>query len=193
MPLDLDALKGFLSINNIAIKGIIHIGSFDPKIKILYNSLNIHDNNIVWIQFEKNDTEQTNLFTIKIDENDDLTPLRCNLECCMDEPRLIITEIDTIQSFKEFIAKNQIDMSEYNFWNFDYVGFNLKILKNAQDYLKYADIIYTDINTDVLSEQTSNKQQIDFLLKTHGLNSVEDIKEGKWWETQMYKTLYIRL
>ena len=84
-------------------------------------------------------------------------------------------------------------MCEYNFWNFDYVGYNLKILKGAQDYLKYADIIYTDINTSVLSEQTNNKKNIDDLLKSQGLTSIEDIKEGKWWETQMYKTLYLRL
>jgi hypothetical protein len=193
MPLGLDTLKRYLCNNNINIKGIIHIGSFDPKIKILYNSLNIHDNNIVWIQFEKNDTDQTNVFTTKIGENCVLTPLRCNLECCIDEPELIITEIDTMQSFKEFITKNHIDICEYNFWNFDYVGFNLKILKNAQDYLNCVDIIYTDINTDILSEQTSNKDMIDLLLKTHGLTSVEDIKEGKWQETQIYKTLYIRL
>ena len=78
MPLELDALKRFLTTNNIDIKGIIHIGSFDPKIKILYNSLNIHDNNIVWIQFEKSDSELTNLFTTRIDEIGLVGPSRCN-------------------------------------------------------------------------------------------------------------------
>ena len=206
MSLNFDNIKNYITHNNINVKGILHIGPYDEEVKQMYNTLNVHDNNIIWIAPETSINQKTsnfsNLFRLTIDEpnlayryNNRLNDNNCVLECCKDGPTMYINEIDSIkiQSLKEFMNDNKIDPTEYNFWNFDSVGINLKIFQGSQEYLKYVDMIYTDINTTNLNEQSLNKRELDSLLKTNGLLSIDDIKEGKWWEFQMYKSLYIRM
>jgi len=206
MSLNFENIKKYITNNNLAIKGILHIGAYDEEVKKMYNELNIHDNNIIWVDSESTDNgmvyTMSNLFRLTIDEtspayiyNNRLNNNNCILECCKDSPKIYVNELNNIktQSLKEFINYNNLDPADYNFWNFDSIGINLKIFQGAQEYLKYVDIVYTDINSTNLSQQNSDKRALDSLLKNNGLIAIDDIKEGKWWEFQMYKSLYIRM
>ncbi len=61
-----------------------------------------------------------------------------------------------------------INLKKLNFWNLDIQGSELNAVKSAEQYLKYADAIYTEINTEYVYENCSLLSEMDTFLKEHG-------------------------
>lgn len=204
MPFNLDSLQKYALENNIALKGVIHLGSHNHGIQSMYNTLNIHNNNIIWIE---SDTAKANFnikfgipncFTTIIDEHkpfinydNQQQKTLCTLECCVNEPHLVITEVDDNQTrtLTEFFEITNLDPMEFNIWNFDALGSEFRILKSSQNLLKFADIIYTGINSTEITKKNNVESDIDTLLKEHGLIRIETIKNEDNW----CMALYIRI
>jgi hypothetical protein len=205
MPFDLEGIKKYLKECNISVKGILHVGSKSDQIQATYNSVNVHDNNIIWVESDKVKAAKNiakglpNCFTTIIDTPDvDLrkyyinqVPLHCLASCCNDVPKLILTELENseTQTLEEFMNKNNFDPSEFNIWNFDCMGSEFRIFKGSQNLLKFADIIYTGVNSTEITKKSNMKSDIDTLLGQHGLRRVETIKNEDNW----CMALYIRI
>jgi len=203
MPFNLESIKKFANDSNISFSGVIHVGTHSKNINQMYNLLNIHDNNIIWVESDKKRAQENqsnglpNVFTTIIDELDsaviynnkhnlELQP--CTLECCIEVPKLIISETNDykIQPLKDFLELNNFDPCEYNVWNFDCNGSELRIFRGAQHLLKYVDIIYTGVNSTEISKKNNTMSEIDQLLNKHGLIRVETIKNEDNWCMAIY-------
>jgi hypothetical protein len=203
MPFDLENIKRYIKECNISLKGVLHVGSKSDTIQILYNSINIHNNNIIWVESDKIKAEKNlaiglpNCFTTVIDSPEKVTtykyvlPTHCIEICCNTSPQLIITEGENSEtlSLQEFMDKNNFDPAEYNFWNFDSMGSEFRIFKGSQHLLKFADIIYTGVNSTEITKKSNRNSEIDTLLGQHGLRRVETIKNEDNW----CMALYIRI
>jgi hypothetical protein len=204
MPFNSESIKKYLIDCNISIKGVLHVGSKSDNIQAIYNSVNVHNNNIIWVESDKLKAAKNielglpNCFTTIIDNPDNVkkhnsnqAPLNCQLECCIDLPKLIITELDNseTQTLEEFMAKNNFDPAEFNVWNFDCMGAEFRIFKGSQNLLKFVDIIYTGVNSTVITKKSDIKSDFDVLLKSYGLTRIETIKNDDNW----CMALYIRI
>ena len=137
MPFNLEGIKKYISECNITVKGVLHVGSQNDIVRSIYNSINVNDNNIIWVESDRIKAARNigngavNCFTTIIDEPTSATlyyseaaVIRCNLECCIGEPQLILSELENTsrQTLHEFLTKNNFDPAEFNFWNFDSIG-----------------------------------------------------------------------
>lgn len=205
MPFDLEGIKKYLKECNISVKGVLHVGSKSDQIQAVYNSINVHENNIIWVESDKIKAAKNiakglpNCFTTIIDTPDvDLrkyytnqAPLHCGAPCCVDSPKLILSELENseTQTLEEFMAKNNFDPSEFNIWNFDCMGSEYRIFKGSKNLLKFADIIYTGVNSTEITKKSNRNSEIDTLLGQYGLRRVETIKNEDNW----CMALYIRI
>lgn len=205
MPFDLEGIKKYLKECNISVKGVLHVGSKSDQIQAVYNSINVHENNIIWVESDKIKAAKNiakglpNCFTTIIDTPDvDLrkyytnqAALHCGASCCVDSPKLILSELENseTQTLEEFMAKNNFDPPEFNIWNFDCMGSEYRIFKGSKNLLKFADIIYTGVNSTEITKKSNRNSEIDTLLGQYGLRRVETIKNEDNW----CMALYIRI
>lgn len=201
MPFDLEGIKKYLKDCNINVKGILHVGTKSDIIQTIYNSINVHDNNIIWVESDKIKAAKNiarglpNCFTTLIDTPVQRTynqpPLHCHSECCIHAPKLILTELEDsqTQTLEEFMSKNNFDPAEFNVWNFDSMGSEFRIFNGSQNLLKFADVIYTGVNSTEITKKSNMKSELDVLLGRHGLRRVETIKNEDNW----CMALYIRI
>jgi hypothetical protein len=204
MPFNLEGIKKYLQECNITVKGVLHVGSKSDNIQALYNSINVHDSNIIWVESDKVKAAKNiarglpNCFTTVIDTVDksilnystEKSPY-CSDDCCSVCPKLILTELENseILSLAEFMEKNNFDPSEFNVWNFDSMGSEFRIFQGSQELLKFADVIYTGVNSTEITKKSNRNSEIDTLLGQHGLRRVETIKNEDNW----CMALYIRI
>jgi hypothetical protein len=193
---DLENLKIYINENNFTLKGAIHIGKYLNDVHSFYNLMNIHDNNIIWIHSENSKSANNmKIFSTTIDglnTQDQFTNEQiCYLECCIDTPKLLISDINInkSQTLSNFMIDNNFDPSEYNLWYFDCCGTELQILKEAKNYLKYVDIIYTGVCSTNINNSTDLLPEIDNLLFLHKFKRVNIIQKDMFW----HSAIYIRL
>jgi len=202
MPFNQDGIKKFVQECNINIKGVLHVGSQNDGIKTLYNALNVHDNNIIWVESDLTKAANNkakgfpNIFTTIIDQPDEIVeyipsqdvPCDCSCSLCKDAPTLIITEVDNMKmlNLNDFMRHNNFDPAEFNIWNFDTMGSEYRIFKGAENLLKHADIIYTGVNSTEITKKNNRNSEIDQLLRKNGLFRVETIKNEDNWCMALY-------
>ena len=200
MPFDLESLKTYSKEYNIVFKGALHVGSHNLLINATYNLLNIHNNNIIWTETDLDKALYNqmnnipNVFTTTIDEStsgksySNLENLHCPMECCLESPKLVVSEINSykIQGLSEFLEHNNFDPSEYNLWNFDCMGAEYRIFKGSEHLLKFADVIYTGVNSTEITKNSNTNSEIDVLLEAHGLRRVETVKNDDNWCMALY-------
>jgi len=203
MPFDLEGIKKYIEECNIQVRGILHVGSKSDTIQTIYNSINVHDNNIIWVESDKIKAARNiakglpNCFTTIIDEKKHNTyksthaPYYCPKLCCIEEPQLIMEELEITErlTLNEFMEQNNFDPAEFNVWNFDSMGSEFRIFRSASNLLKFADVIYTGVNSTEVTKKSTVKSELDTLLKAHGLCRVETIKNEDNW----CMALYIRI
>jgi len=203
MPFDLEGIKKYIEECNIQVRGILHVGSKSDTIQTIYNSINVHDNNIIWVESDKIKAARNiakglpNCFTTIIDEKKYNTyksthaPYYCPKLCCIEEPQLIMEELEITErlTLNEFMEQNNFDPAEFNVWNFDSMGSEFRIFRSASNLLKFADVIYTGVNSTEVTKKSTVKSELDTLLKAHGLCRVETIKNEDNW----CMALYIRI
>lgn len=196
-----NSIKKYLRENNIDVRGVLHVGSKSDSIQSTYNSINVHENNVIWIESDMDKAARNlanglkNCFTTIIDEKPAHNYVSshnfCSGECCKEAPQLLLAELEIkkMQTLAEFMATNNFDPKEFNIWNFDTMGSELRIFKSSPQLLQFADAIYTGVNSTEITKKSTVKSELDTLLRAHGLCRVETIKNEDNW----CMALYIRL
>lgn len=190
---DLEKLKIYTNENNFTLKGAIHIGKYTTDVRSFYNLMNIHDTNIIWVDSQNRKTDNNmKIFSTTIDglntQDQFINEQICYLECCIDVPKLLISDINInkSQTLSNFMIDNNFDPSEYNLWYFDCCGTELQILKEAQNYLKYVDIIYTGVCSTDINNSIDLLPEIDNLLFLHQFKRVNIIQKDLFWCSAIY-------
>jgi FkbM family methyltransferase len=207
-------LRKLLMQHNVNISGILHIGSHLCEEKEIYNNiLHIDDSNIIWIdaideitQVNKqrgipncytavlDETERDTTFKITRNEKkNDFSLMSSSLLDLgthkTDYPDIVVVcEIPVrTQTLCQFIDRNSIDIKKFNVWNIDVQGSELSIFRGSKELLKYADCIYSEVNTQEVYKGCGQLHDLDTLLIEEGFERVyTEIYESKGWGDAIY-------
>lgn len=172
---------------NIPVKGILHLGAHICEEKTAYNQEGVKDSNIVWIdgnpilvnQLKQqgvqniffaliDNTEHMSLFNIASNnQSSSILDFGTHSEHHSHVSFTGSMELPTT-TLKKFIETNNINIKQLNFWNLDIQGVELRALKSAEDYIQYADAIYTEVNYEEVYKNCDKIWQIDAFLLEKG-------------------------
>jgi FkbM family methyltransferase len=193
------------------IRGILHIGAHTCEEKTDYNAAGISDRNIYWIEAtqekvdinKKNgiqnifkaaiyDTEKDIEFNIS---HDSLTTWSSGSSSILPfgthsnwYPHITMVKTETMKTTRldKWIQENTIPIERLNFWNLDIQGVELQALKSAGEYLKYADILYVEVNLQELYKGCALLPEIDFFLQDIGFQRVAIEMAAQGWGDALY-------
>jgi len=209
MLIKINDVSKILTDNNIEIRGILHVGAHECEEKEAYNTvLGVKDDNIIWVDanedlIEKNKASGIpNCFTAALDRTaHEATFYLTNngqssslLEFGLHSkyhPHVKVTNQRTVhtETLSNFFNRISMDPSKFNIWNFDIQGSELDVFKGSPDMLKFADLIYTEVNTAQVYKKCGELTEMDEFLATHGFKRVQtNMTQFKWGDA-----VYIRV
>lgn len=201
MLLKCEEINNILLSKNININGIFHLGAHQCEEIVFYNKLGIKNENIVWIDaIPANVNAVTNrgipnVYNAVITDKDD-EEIVFNISNNVQSSSVLelgthsqehpgIVYIDKIQvksiTIDTFFERNNIDASKYDFWNFDIQGAELMALTGASESLKYARVLYLEVNEKELYKNCGLMNEIDEYLSKYNFKRVlTNITEHGW-------------
>ena len=197
-----------LQKRGISIRGIIHIGAHECEERGVYNKSGITDDNIEWVEANPALAAKMNEQGIKVyntgilDKEEEIPFFITNngqsssfLQFgthAKSYPHIKYVKILKIktQTLASFIENNNIPIHERNFWNLDIQGVELNALKSAGDFIKFADVIFTEVNTQEVYKGCSKLAELDEYLLSQGLVRVDTVM---WGNDGWGDALYVRV
>ena len=194
-------INDFLLSKNININGIFHIGAHQCEEMGFYNKLGIKKEDIVWIDaIPANVAAVTNrgipnVYTAVITDKDDeeiVFNISNNVQSSsvlelgthsQEHPGIVYVDKIHVKSITidTFFERNNIDASKYDFWNFDIQGAELMALTGASESLKYARVLYLEVNEKELYKNCGLMNEIDTYLSKYNFKRVlTNITEHGW-------------
>jgi len=79
-----------------------------------------------------------------------------------------------------------LDPADYNFMNIDVQGYELEVLKGAENLLNNIDYVYTEINVAEVYANAPHVDELDKFLSTYGFSRVETDLSGTTWGDAFY-------
>jgi len=214
MIIPVEELLKVLDTYKINIKGVIHIGAHLCEEKEFYNNiLKVDDTNIIWVdaieEITKINKERgiPNCYTAVLDEvereavfkitrRNDENSLNCMSSSLLDfgthatdHPNVVVAGTRNVrtETLQQFVDKNNIHISKFNFWNLDIQGSELHVLRSSKNLLKYADCIYTEVNTKEVYKGCGRVEELDRLLLEEGFIRVyTHVYESFGWGDAVY-------
>lgn len=180
----LDLLKQY----NIDVTGVFHIGAHECEELDFYKRLNITPESVIWIDAMQSKVDLAkerripNVYQYIVSDEDDkeLTfHVTNNVQSSsilelgthkVEHPHIHVVNTFVAKSITvdSFFKINNLDSSKYNFWNFDIQGAELLALKGAEQSLKYAKILYLEVNKNELYKGCALLDELDTFLKERG-------------------------
>lgn len=189
------------------IGGIVHIGAHECEELNDYVNNGIPHEKIMWFEAQKELVEKTkklhpktNIYHAVLSDVDNQSRNFIVTNNYMSSSLLELKEhlkehphvyeikrypILTI-TFKTFIEKNKIDLTDYNFLNIDIQGHELAVLKGMGLYLDQFDYIYTEVNTKELYSECSLLDDMDDFLNQHNFQRVNIRMTDHGWGDAFY-------
>jgi len=208
MLIRFENISKILLENNIKIFGSFHIGAHECEEMHFYNQLGLKSENIVWIDAIPSKVNEAtnrgipNVYNAVITDKDDeeiVFNISNNGQSSSvlefgthshEHPEVVYVDKINLKSITidTFFERNNIDASNYNFWNFDIQGAELMALKGSIQSIKYAKAIYLEVNEKELYKNCGLITEIDaFLLEYNFKRVLTNILHHGWGDA-----LYIR-
>jgi len=206
MLIDTAAIKSILDILKIPVTGVFHIGAHDCEELPFYKSLGVESDKIVWIDAIQSKVDQAkskdipNIYQAVVTDKDDETVVFhesnnvqsssiLNLKTHLQEHPWVEyvkhTSMQTV-TVDTFFKRNNLDASQYNFWNLDIQGAELLALKGAEESLKFATALYLEVNEKELYENCALIGDIDKFLLERGFSREKTIITEHGWGDALY-------
>ncbi len=206
MLIPYDRIKDILNAHNISITGAFHIGAHECEEIPFYQQLQLSLINVIWLDAipqkikEAKERGIPNVYHAVITDKDDeeVTFHVSNngqsssvLEFgthAQEHPWVTYVEniVQKSTTICSFVQKNQIQLSKYNFWNFDIQGAELMALKGAGDLIKHAAAIYLEVNEKELYKGCGLIGEIDAFLLEYGFTRVDTEMTIHGWGDALY-------
>ena len=206
MLISFEEISKVLLSKNIHIKGCLHIGAHNCEELYFYNQLGIKPQDIVWIDAIPSKVTEAlqrgipNVYNAVItDKNDEEIVFNISnngqsssvLEFgthSQEHPDVVY--IDKIKqksiTIDTFFERNNIDASKYDFWNFDIQGAELMALKGAVQSIKYAKVLYLEVNEKELYKNCGQINEIDIFLSKYNFKRVLTEMTIHGWGDALY-------
>jgi FkbM family methyltransferase len=195
-----------LKNNKIEIKGVLHIGAHECEELGFYNKLGISKDNIIWIDGNKEKVTQAknkgiqNVFygvisnrdsqivEFKITNNGQSSSILELGSHANHHPDVHFVEkqIHSTITVDSFYKRNSLDMSKYDFWNFDIQGAELKALQGAKKSIEYAKALYLEVNTEEVYKECGLIDEIDSFLATYNFKRIITTITPFGWGDALY-------
>jgi FkbM family methyltransferase len=182
------------ALNNLSLKGIIHVGAHLLEENSLYRKLNL---DVFWIEANPkiaalfpnvtcavvSDVVEDVEFIIS--NNTQSSSLLKMKHHSIVYPNIIeVEKIKTKTTTLNDLIKNP---EKYDAINLDIQGAELKALKGATNILPFIRAIYSEVNKEELYENCAKIEEIDTFLKSYGFNRIMTRWEGNTgWGDALY-------
>lgn len=197
-----------LAAANIHCKGVLHVGAHECEELGFYQRLGIAKENCVWLDAVQSKVNQAtargipNVFkAVVTDKDDDTVTFRLtnNVQSssvlefgthAKHHPHVhFVSETqETTVTLDTFFQRQQLDPSQYDFWNFDIQGAEMLALKGAPKALRHAKALYLEVNTEEVYKGCAKMDELDAFLGSLGFKRViTDITQFGWGDA-----LYVR-
>jgi len=206
MLITFEEVNQIIKSNNINLNGAFHIGAHECEELYCYNYLGIKNEDIVWIDaipFKVDEAKNRgipNVYNAVITDKDD-EPVTLNITNniqsssvlelgthLQEHPDVFNTAMFHSKSITidTFFKRNNIDASKYDFWNFDIQGAELMALKGAIKSIKYAKVIYLEVNEKELYKNCGLLNEIDDFLLNYNFKRVFTRMTPHGWGDALY-------
>lgn len=170
-------------------KGIVHIGAHECEERVGYNSGNISDEKIIWIEGQKTLCDKISksvpnirIYNLVVSDQDDkeVNFIVTNNYQSSSIPELKdhkkfyphIVEVERSQvktkTLDAFLFEQKEDMRQYNFLCVNIQGAELLALKGATKFLEYLEYLHLGVNTSHLYKDCALMSEIDDFLRPFG-------------------------
>jgi len=209
MLIESQRVINILTAFKIKVNGVLHVGAHHCEEQPFYNNdLKIGDEHIIWVDANpelvkyNNDLGKSNVYCAALD--DDVRTVNFNITNNGQSSSLLKLGIHkqfypgidvvkritvTTEKLSSFFDRIEKDPSKYNFWNFDIQGSEYNVFKGSEHFLKYADIIYTEVNTADVYIGCGKLDELDKLLAKYNFRRVDTIMTGAQWGDAIYVKL----
>lgn len=187
------------------VRGILHIGAHECEEDVSYRLNGVTD--IVWIEaipslYEKMKNKGHNIHNYVV--SDSVHDVTLNIANNGQSSSILelgthsyhypnikyvgeySTTTNTIANIYNDLGLNQ---QQYNFWNLDIQGAELKALIGAGDILKNVDFIYTEINIEHVYKDCGTVDQVDKYLCQYGFTRTLTSMTDCGWGDALYVKL----
>jgi FkbM family methyltransferase len=206
MLLSIESIREALASHNITLTGVFHVGAHECEELSLYKNLNVAKENIVWVDAIPSKVMQAkergipNVYNAVITDKDDeeiefhisnngqsSSVLEFGTHT-QEHPGIVYVatmQVHTI-TIDTFFSRNNMDASNYNFWNFDIQGAELLALKGATQSIQHANALYLEVNEKELYVHCGLIHEIDAFLSTHNFTRVLTNMTPHGWGDALY-------
>lgn len=199
-----DVIK-MIKHNGIHIKGILHVGAHTCEELPTYREWGVDPSNMVWVDANDELTQNnkirgiSNCYTAALDnvERDAEFHVASNMQSSSllefgthsaSYPHITFTKTLSVRTMtlSMFFAKHNLNPKDYNVWNFDIQGNELNVFKGSEELLKYADVIYTEVNNGEVYKNNGVLSEIDEILNRNGLIRICTTMTDQNWGDALY-------
>lgn len=201
MLINFTDINAALTSKNIQITGAFHIGAHECEELEFYNELGLKKEDLVWIDAipskvsEATERGIPNVYNAVITDKDDediVFNVSNNGQSSSvlefgthsyEHPHVVYVDklYQKSVTIDTFFERNKIDVSKYNFWNFDIQGAELMALKGAIHSIQYAKALYLEVNEKELYKNCGLITEIDeFLSRYHFKRVLTNFTEHGW-------------
>jgi FkbM family methyltransferase len=206
MLINFGEIKNILLSNNININGSFHLGAHECEELNFYNQIGIKKEDIVWVDAIPSKVNEAtnrgipNVYNAVItDKNDE--EIVFNVSNNVQSSSVLefgthsqehpwVVYVDKIKqksiTIDTFFERNNIDASKYDFWNFDIQGAELMALKGATQSIKYAKVLYLEVNEKELYKNCGLITEIDTFLSHYNFKRVLTNMTIHGWGDALY-------
>lgn len=201
-----EILKYLKSVNLADLQGVLHIGAHECEEVGVYRYFGIPEKRVIWVDALQDKVDQATergipgvYQAVVSDEDGAIVEFkRTNngqsssiLEfgthanhytwCVVtDRYEMKTTTIDT------FLKTHKLNPANYDFWNFDIQGAELKALKGAEDAIRYARAIYLEVNVEEVYKGCALMTEIDDYLASKGFKRALTRLVQQGWGDALY-------
>lgn len=194
-------------LNGINIKGVLHIGAHDCEELPFYRDyLNVLPDNIYWVDaipFKVEECKRKNIPNVyqAIITDADNKQVSFNISNNIQSSSIfefnthakehpsvhyVNKFVSTSTTIDSFFKQHGIDPTRINFWNLDIQGCELLALKGGCESIKYADVLYLEVNEQELYKDCGLIQDLDEFLAFHNFQRILTKMTPHGWGDAIY-------
>jgi FkbM family methyltransferase len=153
-------IKNILDMKGISVKGILHVGAHDCEELKDYIDNGVLETSIDWVEanpslVKKMEDRGIKVHNAAVSDVETVVPFYITNNCQSSSllqfgtnqisyPWCQVSEIVPVktQTLENLIIRENIPITQRNFWNLDIQGSELSALKSAGENINYADVLY---------------------------------------------------
>lgn len=195
-----------LKAHGITVKGALHIGAHECEELPFYRSMGIQPEQVVWIDAMQNKVDEAthrkipNVFQAVVTDKDDADVtfhVTNNVQSssvlefgshATHHPHVHFVNDITLKTvtIDTFFARQGLDATAYDFWNFDIQGAEMLALQGAPKALATPKALYLEVNTEEVYKGCAKMDQIDAFLGPLGFKRIETSITRYGWGDALY-------